>query len=368
MRDPSLSNPDLNENRTLTTSITKKWTNRTAAFGLGLALIGGMALVASPAQAEEIQPAAATAAPVPSEEAVAPEVEPTPEVEPAPEPSDEATPSPSPSDVPTSSPTPAPAEPELPDLAAGTVTVSGEPIVGNTLTGTTTGWPAGTTLTYQWTVGFGNYGGEVEGATSISYTLTSAEANGTMGLAVTGSLDGFTPTTVREFMETTVTQPQKPAAVAPDSAVLSQYLAAANVTVEPQTSTGLPAGALNPANAYTANITWWEMSDSYVDVYVYSQPTLVGSFAVVDGAVQIPLSAALLGSLPAGAHTLVITGQTSGLTQAVALNVAPSAVAAVRTGTALAETGASVTGPLTAAAVLLMLGAVLVLRRRRVTA
>ncbi|TFB98661.1 LPXTG cell wall anchor domain-containing protein [Cryobacterium adonitolivorans] len=32
------------------------------------------------------------------------------------------------------------------------------------------------------------------------------------------------------------------------------------------------------------------------------------------------------------------------------------------------ETGASVAGPLTASAVLLMLGAVLVLRRRRVTA
>ena len=348
----------------MTTSITKKWTNRTAAFGLGLALIGGMALVASPAQAEEIPPAAATASPVPSEEAVAPAVEPTPE------PSDEATPSPSPSDVPTSSPTPAPAVPELPALAAGTVTVAGDPVVGNTLTGTTTGWPAGTTLSYQWTVGFGYYGGEVDGATSISYTLTSAEANGSMGLAVTGSLDGFTSTTVREFMEATVTQPVKPAAVAPDSAVLSQYLAAANVKVEPQTSVGLPAGALNPANAYTANISWWEMSDSYVDVYVYSQPTLVGSFAVVDGAVQIPLSAALLASLPAGAHTLVITGQTSGLTQAVALNVAPSAsaVAAVRTGTALAETGASVAGPLTGAAVLLMLGAVLVLRRRRVTA
>ncbi|WP_166788016.1 hypothetical protein [Cryobacterium adonitolivorans] len=30
------------------------------------------------------------------------------------------------------------------------------------------------------------------------------------------------------------------------------------------------------------------MSDSYVDVYVHSQPTLVGSFLVIDSALQIP--------------------------------------------------------------------------------
>ncbi|TFB98662.1 hypothetical protein E3O42_14940 [Cryobacterium adonitolivorans] len=113
----------------------------------------------------------------------------------------------------------------------------------------------GNTLTYQWTVGFGRYGGEVEGATSISYTLTSAEANGSMGLAVTGSLDGFASTTVREFMEASVTQPLKPAALAPDSAALSQYLAAAKVTFEPQTSAGLPTGALNPKNARTQRIS-----------------------------------------------------------------------------------------------------------------
>lgn len=340
----------------MTTRTTQKWTNRTAAFGLGLALIGGMALIAGPAQAEVTPPAVETAAPV------------APEVEPAPEPADESGVSPAPSDSPTSSPTPAPETPALPELAGGTVTIAGDPIVGNTLTGTTTGWPAGTTLSYQWSVGFGNYGGEVDGATAISYTLTAAEATGSMGLAVTGSLDGFTPTTVREFMEATVAQPLKPAAPAPDSAALTGYLAAANVTVQSQTSAGLPAGALNPKNAYTATIGWTEMTDSYVDVYIYSQPALVGSFPVLDGAVQIPLSAALVSSLAAGTHTLVITGQTSAVTQAVAVGVAAAPAGAVRAGTALAETGASVAGALTASAVLLLLGAVLVLRRRRVTA
>lgn len=344
----------------MTTRTTQKWTNRTAAFGLGLALIGGMTLIAGPAQAEVTPPAVETAAPVAPEEAVAPEGEP------APEPADEPGVSPAPSDSPTSSP--APVAPALPELAGGTVTISGDPVVGNTLTGTTTGWPAGTTLSYQWSVGFGNYGGEVDGGTAISYTLTAAEGAGSMGLAVTGSLEGFTPTTVREFMDATVAQPLKPAAPAPDSAALTQYLSAANVTVQSQTSAGLPAGALNPKNAYTATIGWTEMTDSYVDVYIYSQPALVGSFPVLDGAVQIPLSAALVSSLAAGTHTLVITGQTSAVTQAVAVSVAASPAGAVRAGTALAETGVSVAGALTASAVLLLLGAVLVLRRRRVTA
>lgn len=358
----------------MTTRTTQKWTNRTAAFGLGLALIGGMALIAGPAQAEVAPPAVETAAPVSTEEAVAPEEAVAteeavaPEADPALEPADEPGATPAPSDSPTSSPSPAPEAPALPALAGGTVTISGDPVVGNTLTGTTTGWPAGTTLTYEWFVGFGYYGGAIDGATALSYTLTAAEGNGTVGLAVTGSLDGFTATTVSEFMDSTVTQPLKPAAQAPDSAALTQYLAAANVTVQSQTSAGLPAGALNPKNAYTATIGWTEMADSYVDVYIYSQPTLVGSFPVVDGAVQIPLSAALVSSLAAGTHTLVITGQTSAVTQAVSVSVAASPAGAVRAGTALAETGTSVAGALTASAALLLLGAVLVLRRRRVTA
>lgn len=349
----------------MTTRTTKNWTNRTAAFGLGLALLGGMTLVASPAHAEVVP--TPTASPAPTE-APAPTQEPTaPEAQATPAPSDEPTAIPAPVEG-TPYPTPTPAVPELPALAAGTVTITGEPVVGNTLKGATTGWPEGTTLTYEWGAGYGNYGGSIEGATSLDFTVTSAETNGTLGLHVTGTLDGFAPTTVREFMTSAVTQPLKPAAPAPDSTVLGQHLAATNVTVGPQTAVGLPAGALNPTTAYTATFEWLEMSDSFVDAYVYSQPTLVGSFAVVEGVVQIPLSAAVLGALPAGAHTLVVTGQTSGVTQAVTLNIAASEVAAVRTGNALAETGASATLPLTASAALLLLGAVLVMRNRRVNA
>lgn len=374
----------------MTTRTTKNWTNRTAAFGLGLALLGGMTLVAAPAHAEEVPAVAevtpevtpeatpdATATPaapeapattdtaVPAEDPAAPEV--------APEPSDDSTYVPAPSETPTTDPA-TPAAPVLPDIEGGTVTISGDSVVGNTLKGSTTGWPAGTTLTYQWGEGFGRYGGEVEGATALDYTLTSAEAGGTMVLLVYGSLDGFATTMQRAFAETTVSSPLKPAALATDSAALSTSLAAANVTVEPQASAGLPAGALNPKNAYSATFEWMHIRDSYVDAYVYSQPTLVGSFAVIDGVVQIPLSAALLSSLPAGTHTLVITGQTSGLTQAVSLQVAPSAVTAVRAGntvragSTLAETGASAAWPLTAAAVFLLLGAVLLLSRRRLSA
>ena len=63
----------------------------------------------------------------------------------------------------------------------------------------------------------------------------------------------------------------------------------------------------------------------------------------------------MLSSLAAGGHTLVVTGQTSGAVQSVALSLTE----------VLAVTGVDITVPLTVGSLLLLLGAALILVRRR---
>lgn len=256
----------------------------------------------------------------------------------------------------------APSGPALPALPGGTVAIDGTPTVGSVLRANTAGWPDGATLTYQWGFSTGESGGPIDGATEPTYTVTAEHLGHVLSLFVTGSADGFEPTTVSSFMEVAVAPAvatQQPAAAAPvaDSTELAAFLAAEGVTTAPQTSAGLPAGALNPALSYTAQVTWADASDSFVDVYLYSTPTFVGTFPVVDGVARITLGTNILGQLAAGEHTLVVTGQTSGSVQSVAVNVAAT----------LAETGVAVGGPLAVAAVLLVLGGVFMLIRRRRT-
>lgn len=240
-------------------------------------------------------------------------------------------------------------------LTAGTVALSGTPTVGSELTATTAGWPAGTTFGYQWFYSGGQFGGAIEGANAANYTVTDAEVGLQVGVIVTGSLEGFSSSDARS--ETLVaTAPKQPAAAAPvaGSDDLAAYLESKGSTPQAQTSTGLPAGELNPGNDYTANVAWTS-ADSFVDVYLYSTPVLVGTFPVVDGVAQVTLSAEVLSQLGAGAHTLVVTGQTSGDVQSVALSLAA----------VLAATGFDAAFPLSAAALLLLLGSALVLVRRR---
>nr|WP_249776620.1 LPXTG cell wall anchor domain-containing protein [Leifsonia sp. C5G2] len=157
-----------------------------------------------------------------------------------------------------------------------------------------------------------------------------------------------------------VVAPKKDAAPAPaaSSDALPQFLASKGVTPATPASAGLPA-ALDGSKGYTAKVDW-SGADSYVDVYAYSTPVLVGTFPVVNGVVQISLSPALLASIASGAHTLVVAGQTSGTVQAVAFTVSAVAPAAV-----LANTGSDTTGPLIAGALLLFGGAALLVVRRR---
>lgn len=68
--------------------------------------------------------------------------------------------------------------------------VTGTPTVGVPLTAATTGWPAGSTFAYQWSVG----GVAVNGATGASYTPVAADLAKTVTVAVTGTATGFAPT------------------------------------------------------------------------------------------------------------------------------------------------------------------------------
>jgi LPXTG-motif cell wall-anchored protein len=246
--------------------------------------------------------------------------------------------------------------PSLP-LEGVTVTVTGSPVVGQTLSVTTAGWPAGTELSYEWFWNGGMMGGGIEGASGTSYTVTGDLVTRFLGVIVTGTAEGFSPTTQNSELTAAVTATQQPAAAAPvaDSSGLAAFLAsAAPAGIQSQEAAGLPAGSLNAGTSHSASIAW-ESADNFVDVYAYSSPLLVGTFAVVDGAVQIELSTGMLTQLSAGDHTLVVVGQSSKAAQAYALNVTAG----------LAETGTDPMLPLGAASLMLLLGAALFVARRR---
>lgn len=241
----------------------------------------------------------------------------------------------------------------LADLTPGTVAITGVPVVGSVLTATTAGWPADATLTYEWIYNGGQRGGEIDGETASSYTVTEAVVSYWVGVRVTGAMAGYSDVSVDAILEDQATAPKKSAAPAPTN--LAAYLADNGSTPAAQTSTGLPAGALNPGTSHSANVDWFA-PDSFVDVYMYSTPILVGTFPVVNGVAQIPLSSQLLGQLAAGNHTLVVTGQSSGAVQSVALSVAAM----------LAATGFDAAVPLTVASLLTLMGGALVMARRRI--
>ncbi|WP_223692020.1 LPXTG cell wall anchor domain-containing protein [Leifsonia poae] len=241
-------------------------------------------------------------------------------------------------------------------LSAGTASISGTPVVGKTLTVSTAGWPAGTAFTYEWYWNGGQMGGPIDGQTSTSYTVTNDVLTRAIGVLVTGTLPGLQPTTVSTPVTAQVTAPKKPAAPAPvsNSNDLPTYLASKGALPLPQTTTGLPAGDLDPSKTQTPNVPWAAL-DSFVDVYLYSTPIFVGTFPVVNGVAQITLSPAVLSKLEAGSHTLVVTGQTSGAVKSVSLSLAA----------VLAATGSDTVAPLTIAGLLILLGAALVVVRRR---
>lgn len=235
-----------------------------------------------------------------------------------------------------------------------TATITGTGLVGDPLTVTTTGWPAGTTFTYQWFAPIPEASsGDITDATSDTYVVTKDVVGRHVLVWVNGSKAGVSaPTQITSSNDVLAHAGKKATAAAPTD--LAAYLRTHGSTPAPQTSAGLPAGPLDPGAAHTANLPWYA-PDSFVDVYIFSTPTLVGTFPVVNGVAQIILSKAVLAQLSTGNHTLVVTGQTSGYVQSLAIALG------------LAATGTdNPVVPVTVASLLLLIGAALVIARRRI--
>lgn len=233
------------------------------------------------------------------------------------------------------------------DVSGVTVTISGSGLVGETLTASTSGWPVGTQFSYSWLVVApgAQHSGNIPDSDSDTFTVTNSEVGSMIYVEVYGDLPTASMTMGPASNGIAASAPKRPTGAAPADTTGS--------TPAAQTSAGLPAGPLDPGVDHTANVNW-AGADSYVDVYVFSTPTLVGTFPVVNGVAQITLSKAVLAKLSTGTHTLVITGQTSGAVQSVTLALG------------LAATGAENPAvPVTVASLLLLLGAGLLIGRRR---
>nr|WP_246318680.1 carboxypeptidase-like regulatory domain-containing protein [Leifsonia psychrotolerans] len=242
----------------------------------------------------------------------------------------------------------------LPQLAAGTVTLTGTPTVGATLTAVATGWPAGATLHYSWgAVGpHARHSNDLDVPDAPTLLVTDAMMGKRIWVQVDASLDGFSHST-GYF----ITAPPKLPTAAPidgNAADLAEFLTQFGGVSQSQESTGLPAGALNPSKNYTANVTL-AGDDLWADVYLYPSGTIVGTFPVINGVVQVELSAEVLSSLGAGVHTLVVTGQFFDAATSVDITIAA----------VLAETGFNGLVPAGTAALVLLLGAALLVARRR---
>ena len=72
-------------------------------------------------------------------------------------------------------------------MTAGTVSVTGVSAVGQTMTAATSGWPAGTTFTYQWLLD----GTAIPSATGATYVASSSDEGHNISVTVTGSATGY---------------------------------------------------------------------------------------------------------------------------------------------------------------------------------
>lgn len=85
-------------------------------------------------------------------------------------------------------------------LTAPTPTIRGTARVGTTLTAVPGTWTSGTTLSYQW---FAN-GTKIRGATSVSFTPTTAQRGAKLTVAVTGTKAGYASKTATSKATTAV--------------------------------------------------------------------------------------------------------------------------------------------------------------------
>jgi hypothetical protein len=144
-------------------------------------------------------------------------------------------------------------------------------------------------------------------------------------------------------------------APAADSAALESYIASHHIDVAATSSTfsigGGAAGSgltsIDASTAFDATLPWADTSDTFVDLYAYSEPVFLGTFPVTAGVVEV--TDVDLSALAAGSHDLVFVGQTSRDVSVVAISLA----AAPPT---LALTGTDAVAPMTAALAALLLG------------
>jgi hypothetical protein len=166
-----------------------------------------------------------------------------------------------------------------------------------------------------------------------------------------------------------------------NSTDLQTYITTNSIDVAATTATfSIGGGAavsgltsIDPAVAFDATLPWANTSETFVDVYAYSSPQLVGTFPVIAGVVQ--LTGVDLSALQAGSHHLVFIGQTSGAVSIVAIAIAAAAptpdpaptVTSTATSTStLALTGTDAVGPTVGAISVLLLGlTMLILARTR---
>lgn len=119
-------------------------------------------------------------------------------------------------------------------LTTGSVTISGQPVTDRALTASTSGWPAGAALTYQWRVA----GVAQTGATTASFTPVAGDVGKTVTVTVTGSLFGYAPRTVSSAATAPVLAPMVNTALPVVSGT-----ARTGLTLTAATGTWTPSGA-----------------------------------------------------------------------------------------------------------------------------
>ncbi|MBZ4487314.1 phosphatase PAP2 family protein [Microbacterium sp. cx-55] len=218
--------------------------------------------------------------------------------------------------------------PAVGSLTAGTPAVGGTPVVGQTLTATPGAWtPTPVTFGYQWFRG----SAAIAGATSADYTVGFADVGQTLSVEVTGSKSGYVPQT---------------------RTATASGIATAVVTLDDASVTA--------GDRVTVSGAGFAPGET-VGIELRSTPVQVGT-AVVGPTGAFIVSITIPVNIPAGAHTIVVTGATSAVTAS-----APLTVAAAPGIAALAATGG--TAPLLLvpflAGGLLLTGAAMVIVRRR---
>lgn len=193
--------------RTTTRSLRRCTVTTAVLVAVGATTLGfgATAAVADTSAPSTTGTTAATGAPAPTEAAADATPADTNADADADDPTPTSTPTPTAAPAPAVTPKPTATPAAVPPTAAaaptateaGSVTVDGTPTTWHTLRARTSGWPTGTTFTYQWTVSGPVIGTRVvAGATSDTYVLDPADVSNDLTVAVTGTAPGEAPATV----------------------------------------------------------------------------------------------------------------------------------------------------------------------------